>query len=73
MSQTELKIETCPKFLFGSPLSVDWNKATKRDALCYEHLATTDAALCRFYEERAQCGAHRISWKSSIELSLSQK
>ena len=57
MSQTTLKLLDCPNFLFGAPLTVDWGTVSKRDALCLEHLATTDAAFCRFYRERAHCSA----------------
>ena len=49
MSHTELRVETCPAVLFGAPSSVDWAPVTKRDALCLEHLATLDAALCAYY------------------------
>ena len=54
-----------PQLLFGAPSehaprgAVAWSKVSKRDALCYEHLAILDAALCRFYREHAHCAPDR--------------
>ena len=53
MSHQQLRLETCPNFLFDEP----WDgtvlahsaQLSKQDALSTEHLATLNAAFCRFY------------------------
>mmetsp|Transcript_2166 Transcript_2166/g.3590 ORF Transcript_2166/g.3590 Transcript_2166/m.3590 type:complete len:606 (+) Transcript_2166:33-1850(+) len=59
MSHTDLKIETCPTFLFGAFTEFDAHNISKRDALCIEHLAIMDAALCRHYISIG-CGSEHI-------------
>ena len=54
MSHQELRLETCPNFLFDEPwdgtiLAHPTHQLSKQDALSTEHLATLNAAFCRFY------------------------
>ena len=53
MSHQQLRLETCPNFLFDEPwegtVLAHAAQLSKRDALATEHLATLNAAFCRFY------------------------
>mmetsp|Transcript_6357 Transcript_6357/g.20254 ORF Transcript_6357/g.20254 Transcript_6357/m.20254 type:complete len:366 (-) Transcript_6357:813-1910(-) len=54
MNHVNLALGDCPDFLFGAftPPADRWAAVSKRDALCIEHLAMLDGALCRTYEAR---------------------
>jgi hypothetical protein len=53
MSHQQLRLETCPNFLFDEPwegtVLAHAAQLSKQDALATEHLATLNAAFCRFY------------------------
>jgi len=53
MSHQQLRLETCPNFLFDEPwdgtVLAHLAELSKQDALSTEHLATLNAAFCRFY------------------------
>lgn len=55
MSHQELRLETCPHFLFPDPDLSHINQLSKKDALTLEHLATLNAAFCDFYAFHANC------------------
>ena len=49
MSHQQLKLETCPNFLLDDPGLPSLSDLGKKEALSFEHLATLNAAFCRFY------------------------
>lgn len=63
MAHQNLKLESCPGFLFEDPGLPSLAQLDKKDALSMEHLATMNAAFCEFYTRLgcthmpARCGA----------------